>query len=277
MSDDQAMEALRPWIVLAAIVGSTAVASGRAQTVPAPLRPMVTDRPGNTDSPQTVPAGMVQLEIDFATLARDTRGSQRATSLSIAATNLKYGLTDALDLQLIATPYRRDEVEDRGTGAEASTEGWSNTTLRLKWNLWGNDAGPTAAALIPFVVLPTGDPDLETEELQGGLALPFALDLGQGLGFGAWTAAAALRDPDDRDHEFVWRSTVKLSSALGERWQVWGELFAQVPSASDAFATADLGLVFQPRPDLAFDATVFVGLNEAAPDLALALGLSWRF
>ncbi len=87
------------------------------------------------------------------------------------ATNLKVGLTDRIDLQTVFDTYT---WEDPVTGAGA--EGFSDVTLRLKYNLWGNDGGPTAMAIFPYVKIPTGTA-LSNGVTEGGLMLPFSTGL----------------------------------------------------------------------------------------------------
>ena len=61
------------------------------------LRELTTDRPDKTESPYTVGAGHIQVELDFVTYARDRsiRGGEdfRVETFSIAPVNLKLGLT----------------------------------------------------------------------------------------------------------------------------------------------------------------------------------------
>lgn len=62
-------------------------------------------------------------------------------------------------------------------GAEIREDGYGSTYGRLKLNLWGNDGGETAAALIPFVGR-TGD------AWSAGLAIAGSVELGAGMVFG---------------------------------------------------------------------------------------------
>src|SRR5690349_13678522 len=78
----------------AAEPGDAAADSGGSYTLlhPTPrgqMREMSTDRPDTTESPISVDAGHVQIEMDAVSVARD----QGVTDLALATLNLKLGLT----------------------------------------------------------------------------------------------------------------------------------------------------------------------------------------
>src|SRR5688572_24804065 len=88
--------------VLALLLSGGALLSGAdksgytfANPVPAAeLRELSTDRPDQTESPYTVDAGHFQVESDLVNYTRDRDGNIRTTDLSLAALNLKVGLTN---------------------------------------------------------------------------------------------------------------------------------------------------------------------------------------
>jgi hypothetical protein len=57
---------------------------------------------------------------------------------------------------------------------------------RLKYNLWGNDGGPTALAVMLFVKWPLRSRGCATA-VEGGVILPFVAELPQGWGLGLMT------------------------------------------------------------------------------------------
>jgi len=67
------------------------------------------DRPDLTESPYTVDAGAVQLEMSFVEFAFDDTRSGTSTELSIAPTILKLGLTNNTDIQFTCNPFVRDD------------------------------------------------------------------------------------------------------------------------------------------------------------------------
>ena len=69
------------------------------------MREMDTDRPDQTESPYTVDAGHFQVEMDLAThtLDHDTAHGNdvKTTRLAVAPMNVKVGLLNNVDLQLL--------------------------------------------------------------------------------------------------------------------------------------------------------------------------------
>ena len=103
-------------------------------------RPMSADRPDFTESPYTVDAGAVQLEMSFFDYAKNGD----AEAWTIAPANLKLGLLNDVDLQFVFDPYVHAD-----DGAKTH-DGFGDMQLRLKINLWGNDGGETAFGFMPF-------------------------------------------------------------------------------------------------------------------------------
>ena len=55
--------------------------------------------------------------------------------------------------------------------------GIGDFTTRLKINLWGDDGGKTAFALLPFIKFPTSTDNLGNNAVEGGVIFPLAVKL----------------------------------------------------------------------------------------------------
>src|SRR5678816_3384557 len=73
------------------------------------MREMSTDRPDKTESAYTVDAGHFQVEMDVLNYSWDRDnglpGDTRIESVAIAPMNLKVGLCNRADLQVMLEPY----------------------------------------------------------------------------------------------------------------------------------------------------------------------------
>lgn len=167
------------------------------------MRPLSTDRPDATESPYTVDAGHLQIEADVVAYLRDVARDDGAhlRGWALAITNLKLGLTNGIDAQLVVETYRREETE--APGSETAVDGFGDLVLRGKFNLWGNDEGRTAFALLPFVKFPTAEEGLGNDHVEGGIALPLAVELPHGFGFGAQLVVEALRNDGDTGYDLA--------------------------------------------------------------------------
>src|SRR4029434_324882 len=69
------------------------------------MREMSTDRPDTTESPYTVDAGHYQIEMSFFDYGRDRADGARTETWTFGAMNLKAGLLNNVDLQIVFNSY----------------------------------------------------------------------------------------------------------------------------------------------------------------------------
>jgi hypothetical protein len=246
------------------------------------MREMSTDRPDKTESAYTVDAGHFQLEMDVLSYSYDRDnglpGDTRVESLSIAPMNLKVGLCNRADLQMVVETYNSVRTHVRATGQVERQRGFGDITLRLKANMWGNDGGRTALALMPFVKLPTNQDDLGNNSVEGGLIVPFAMDLGRGWGMALMTEVDVVRgERGGHNPEFI--NTITVGHNIVGDLDGYVEFFSAVSTEDDSewVGTFDMGLTYGLTEDIQLDAGVNIGVTRSADDWNPFLGLSWRF
>lgn len=241
------------------------------------LRDLSTDRPDQTESPYTVDAGHWQLEMDFFNYTIDRDSGTRTTILNVAPINLKLGLTNRADLQFIFDNYSRERV--RTAGVTTTTRDWGDLTLRLKMNMWGNDGGATAFALMPFVKLPLRLGDAGNDLVEGGLIVPLALSLPHDFGLGLMTELDWFTDDTGRHRRANWLNTVTVSRDLTKKLGGYVELVASITNERGApwVCQFDFGLTYAVAENVQLDAGCNVGLTRSAPDLQPFFGLSVRY
>jgi hypothetical protein len=270
---------LRELVVLIAMIASADAAekSGPAadksryhlfNPVPAELmRPMSTDRPDRTESPFTVDAGHVQIEMDIANWTRDRSDD----SFIFGGTNLKFGLLHNVDIQFVFGGHQ--SIED-------GTDGVGDLETRLKINLWGNDGGKTAFAVMPFVKWPTASDGVgDNDSIEGGVIFPLAIELSESVGLGLMYEIDILKDSDGSGYHADHVATATVGFDLTEKLGMYLEAAAEFPSKKegDFAAIASVGWTFSPTENLQWDLGANFGLNNAAPDFDPFLGLSVRF
>jgi len=244
------------------------------------LRELSTDRPDLTESPYTVDAGWWQLEMDMAAYTRDHDKSGgadiQASALSFANINLKVGLTSNIDLQTVIESYTKVRVHDRISGARATVSGFGDITSRLKINFWGNDGGPSAFGLMPFVKWPTNQHGLGNKSVEGGLIVPYAHELPNGWGLGAMTEIDIVRNENDDGYTTDWVNTITVGRDLTEKVGFYVELATAVTHGAD-LASFDCGVTYGYSKHVQFDVGANLGLTRATEDLTVFAGLSVRF
>jgi hypothetical protein len=247
------------------------------------MRELSTDRPDRTESAYTVDAGHFQLEMDVLNYSYDRYNSEpgdvRVETVSIAPMNLKLGLLNRVDLQLVLEPYTSVRTHDRTAGTVQNNRGFGDLTTRLKINLWGNDGGDTALAVMPFVKLPTNQDDLGNNSVEGGIILPFAVALPRGWGMGMMTEVDFIRDEAGAGHHPEFINTVTFAHDLIGPLAGYVEFFSLVSTerASEWVGTVDVGLTYALTDDIQLDAGANIGVTRSADDINPFFGISWRF
>lgn len=225
------------------------------------LRELSPDRPDATESPLTVDAGRFALEASLFDYRRDNG----AETYTYGQLNFKAGLTHDIDLQTIV-----DLSSDTPDG-----DGFGDVTLRLKYNVYGNDGGDSALALMPFVKVPTNT-ELSNEEWEGGLIIPWGISLTDTIGLGLMAEFDYLFNEDTGDHEFEFLHTAVLGFDLTENTGAYVE-YIGIAEEHDYQAYLAGGMNYAVNDDLILDFGVQSGLNSAAEDFGFFTGFTKRF
>lgn len=244
------------------------------------MRELSTDRPDQTESAYTVDAGHFQVEWDAvgAVFDRERSGGGDVQTRGWGTSlNLKAGLLNNVDVQFVLEPYAAIRQKDLPTGNANTASGFGEFQTRVKVNLWGNDGGKTAVAVMPFIKWPLPESDLRNGETEGGVIVPWALELPAGWGLGGIVEFDFVSDGGGgRDTEYF--NTIALSH------DIYGELGGYVEFA--ALVTPESGGEWQGQVDVGFtyglndnmqiDFGCNFGVTDAAPDFNPFVGFSWR-
>lgn len=235
---------------------------------------MIMDRPDVTEAAYSVPPGYFQVEASFFDFERDSSDGLRTETTTWGQINFKAGLTASMDLQLVVDTHQ--EVRTSTAGQTLRQSGFGDVTLRLKKNLWGNDEGRSAFALMPYVSVPTGT-DVSANAWQGGLIAPFAYELNDRLGFGAMAQVDMTHDADTQGYDLQWLASATLGMGITDEVGVFIETVAAAGEDADFIALFNTGVTYALTDSLVFDAGVRIGLNSPAPDFGVFSGISFRF
>ena len=241
------------------------------------MREFSTDRPDVTESPHTVDAGHFQVEMSLIEYTRDDDGGAELDEFVVAPANLKVGLLNNVDLQLVVEPYVHQRV--RVDGNDDSADGFGATQLRLKINLWGNDGGDTALAVMPFVQFPTADDEIGgVDDVEGGVAVPLAIKLPQEWDLGVMAEVDVVRDVNDEGYGVSLLHTAALGHNIAGNLNGFVEYvgFANHDLGVGYMALIGGGVTYGIGDDVQLDAAIHFGLSEDADDVAARVGVSFR-
>lgn len=230
-----------------------------------------TDRPDQTESAFTVPAGWLQGELGFVK-ERNNSVFHPLNIWTLPTLLTRLGLSKRLELRLI-TEYERWGDEHR---LYEDTIGFLAPQLGIKVNL------VKAKGLIPQISLiaHTGFNSLGSRftnrhgsffspnfrfTLQNSITDDFAI----GYNFGAeW---------EDTHEPPVWLYTFAPGFNLGEKWYAYIEAFGFFYKDYAPSHSLDGGIAYYINDNLKADVSAGIGLSENAPDNYVSVGLSWRF
>jgi len=270
-------------IVGAALLPSAALpfAPAIGQTMPSPtvagkLRDLTTDRPDTTESPFTIDRGHLQIEMTIAGYGlspRDPTGNA-TESFEFATTNFRVGLTPRLEFDFVLHPYG---IVDPGRGQRTSM-GVGAVDLRAKYNIWGNDGGSTALALLPYVTLPLDrDNGVGPVDTEYGLLVPLDMSLTSNIGLGLNAGFVVRRGDIGEDYNVAVPLTGSLAVDWTDRFGSYFEIATEVPVEGAAATSLNTGLTWRAREALQFDAGIGFGVTGDADRFAPFLGVTVRF
>ena len=249
------------------------------------MRDLAADRPDATESPITVDAGHVQVEMSFIDYTHDDEDGEEVDAWAFADTNIKVGLLNNVDMQIVFAAYGDERVKvDETPDAEAFVEnetGFSDVQLRFKVNLWGNDPVPgqtTAFGIMPFIKIPTGA-GLSNGHAEGGVIAMFGWDVAETWGLGFQVELDAVYDEEDDDTDLEFAHTAVLGFDVVGPLGAYIEYLGVLPSesASQYQASFSGGVTLEITRDLRLDAGLRAGLTDDADDLVLFTDMTVRF
>lgn len=252
------------------------VSTGAALAQETAEPPIVTDRPGLLFSSVTVGRGVFQTELGLpqVTLIEDGESEFRTTSLVAL---FRLGLTADLELRLGGPAYTEARFE---FGPFHETEnGYGDLEVGLKWHLLDNEGSRPSFALIPSVILPTGEDGFSAEDPVYQLNAMSEWTLANGWGIGA--LAGLLNGPSGDDDRFN-QETFGLAagrSLPSPAWSAYGEVayvVTDLDGASDS-SFAGAGIKYLAGNNVQLDLSFDRGMTDDSPDWLFGFGLAARF
>ena len=235
------------------------------------------DRPGKAYANCTVPKGKVQVETDLYDQAFQTTAGQKVRQTFYSNPTLKYGLTDAIDVEAAIVPWQTLRTRDRVTGDSITQRGPGDLTLQAKLAL------SKTLTLMPFVTAPTATNGLGNGGWGGGLRAPIQFELpGKGWSLSLTPELDVVRDETGGGNHLQHVEVIGVNKDLGRgvtlSIDAWGQ-WNYDPSGESDQASIDLDVAWVPQgmKSIQLDAQVNFGLTRDTPDTQFIVGISKRF
>ena len=266
---------------IASAVGLAVLAWAAAAQAQDAERDFCADRPGKGSPPCVLDAGRFQAELGVADGAWSRGGGVSTDDETYGALELRLGLSSTLEGQLAWNAHERVRDEDRATGDAATAEGAGDLTLGLRWSLRNPGGDGVSVALQPFVSAPTGTGGIGDGTWLGGVIVPLSVPLDTNWSLALSPEVSARPDADGSGRHVGFGGAVGVGRSFGPvalGVELWADR-DEDPSDGVTSASFDLTAAWTPASvkDLQLDASAYVGLNRATPDLELAVGVAKRF
>ena len=204
-------------------------------------------------------AGHFQLELDYANFTYDAPNSERgkveSEDYQLAPMNVKVGVLNNVDFQLVLSPCQWQRIEDKTTGGVEHQSGFGDITPRVKVNLIGNDSGFFALGIIPFVKFPTAQDSLGNGAYEGGVGIPYAFNV-PNWDVGLQTTVSCDRDDLGSGYHAEIDDSISIGHAVFGKLEYHVEFFSGVSTEqkSDWVGTFDTWFTYQANKNLILDA-----------------------
>lgn len=247
------------------------------------LRDMDTDRPTVTNTPHTVDSGHLQIEAGFVDYSFYHRNNFRSDDLAVGEFNFRLGVLNQLELFAAVNAFEIDRDHDYGTGKSAHNNGFGDTQLGGKLNLWGDEMGEqiwaTAFAIQPQFKFPTAGHDVGNGKFECAVGFPFLVNLPMGFHLDLQTGISGERSTANTGYVTGWQNAISLDRNLVGKLDVYVEYASDVTTEkhSQPVQTLDVGYVYPLTDNMVLDTGLAFGLNKASDNVEVLAGLSVRF
>lgn len=235
------------------------------------VEPLITDRPDFTESTETVPTGMTQVEGGY-TYSRAGQEKQH----SYGELLIRHALGHKTELRLEVPSYARMH------GPPGKASGFEDGSIGFKVMIAKGSDKPglkrPRVSLIGATSLPIGSRDFRERKLQPEVKLLLGWDLSERVALSSNLNYAYLSEDGDRYGELS--GSVSFGLSLSDRVGSYVEVFGFLPGGDRSNSKfVNGGFTYQINKDVQLDARVGCGLGNdiEGPDYFFGVGVARRF
>ncbi|HUN80959.1 MAG TPA: transporter [Phycisphaerae bacterium] len=250
----------------------------------APLTsPIVTDRPGFSDSASLVPRGHFQVESGY-TFTYDREGHSRTIDHNMPELALRTGLTDWLEFRAQWTGYSYTETLNRIKTPAGRTvndtnhdDGCRDTNFGFKVPLLQQKDWMPTISLITTLYVPSGADSKRPNNTVPEWKLPWNYSFCKE--FTAYGSILGRVVDADEGEFYQTAATLAGGYHVTDKLTLYLEYYGVYPSnrTQDCAHLLSGGPIIQITDNLSLDMRAAVGLNEQAPDFQASIGFGIRF
>ena len=230
-----------------------------------------------TESPHTVAPGKLLVEMDGLKLSFDREDGEKFRGIAVASTLVSAGITDSFDVQAGVDVFLKHTVESEG--ARDSHSGFGDLAFRAKWTFWRNEKHGAALAMIPYVKIPSNTGGVGAKGVEGGVIVPWSMNLPGGVVSGAMFQWDVVRNDDDNGYDAHWHATGFIQRNLTRALSVYAEGTLLTPSTgfSHRSGTLGVGALVQLTKNVQLDYELQRGITSRAADWTHVFRVNWEW
>ena len=232
-----------------------------------------------TETPQTMAPGDFLLKVDAISLGLnpDSPAPNQYRALGLGWALLSGGITKNVDFEFGTQVFVQDTY-DRALGSNRTHSGVGDFTFRTKWTFWRDSTLDQAAAIIPYVNLPTHSAVTGNGHTEGGLILPWSSHMGPGLNAGAMAEIDELRNAANTRYDTrLYASGVIQAEVLGKlSGYAEATLGTSTAGSGSSWGTLNAGATLSASSNFQWDYEIGRVLGPSARSWVQTLRFRWK-
>ena len=250
------------------------------------LRDMDTDRPNKTNTPHTIDAGYLQLEtgaFDYTYFRDRFQGANvRTETLDLGQFNFRVGILNDLELNAVINSVDFLRNTDYAANQSSRQNGFGDTVVGGKLNLWGNDGADdvwaTSLGIQPQFKIPTARQNLGNGHGELFVGVPFLMNLPADVHLGLETTVSWERNAENTGDVTGWQNSASIDRVFFGNFDIYLEYWSHVSTERhlEAQQTIDTGFTYPLNDNVVLDTGLNFGLNKSSTTFEWLAGVSVR-
>lgn len=195
-----------------------------------------------TETTQTIEPGGILMRMDALSLGLNdqTTAPNQYKAVAVGTTIVSFGVTDSVDMEFGAQLFVQNTYAS-DTGADQTHSGVGDLSFRPKWTFWKDPSSGQQAAVVPYVMVPTSSSPTGSDKIEGGVIVPWSMDVAAGTKAAAMVEWDELRNISNTRYDTRWYASAYLKWDLGDTLGAYVETTLSDSTAGSRTAAGTLG------------------------------------
>ncbi len=198
-------------------------------------------RSQSTEFPQPQDPGTISFKVDAFSLgvAPDESAPNQYRALVLGNTTAYIGIVNGFDFEIGTQLFVRNTFATNGS--DHTESGIGDVTLRAKWVFLKDGESREVAAVVPYIVLPTDSNAVGNNAVEGGVIVPWQVDVTNDFRIGAMAQVDILRNQANTSYTSRLYGSAFAKWKLGQRFGAYAETTLSDSTAGSGTASGTLG------------------------------------